>query len=85
MKIERLSILRLCAVCWLLILALAFVTLWPKAGVQAASLRRFEVIGDGPPSVASYPAQPKYGIGIRSAFGPYTGRGSLTPRKFVGF
>jgi hypothetical protein len=29
--------------------------------------------------------QPKYGIGIRSAFGPYTGRGSLTPRKFVGF
>lgn len=29
--------------------------------------------------------QPKYGIGIRSAFGPYTGSGVLTPRKFVGF
>jgi hypothetical protein len=29
--------------------------------------------------------QPKYGIGIRSAFGPYTGSGILTPRKFVGF
>ena len=26
--------------------------------------------------------QPKFGIGIRSAFGPYTGRGVLTPRKF---
>lgn len=29
--------------------------------------------------------QPKYGVGIRSAFGPFTGRGVLTPRKFVGF
>lgn len=29
--------------------------------------------------------QPKYGIGIRSAFGPFTGRGVLTPQKFVGF
>ena len=29
--------------------------------------------------------QPRYGIGIRSAFGPYTGAGVLTPRKFVGF
>lgn len=29
--------------------------------------------------------QPKFGIGIRSAFGPYTGAGVLTPRKFVGF
>jgi hypothetical protein len=29
--------------------------------------------------------QPKYGIGIRSAFGPYTGAGVLTPAKFVGF
>jgi len=28
--------------------------------------------------------QPRYGIGIRSAFGPYAGRGVLTPRKFVG-
>lgn len=28
--------------------------------------------------------QPKYGIGIRSAFGPYTGAGVLSPRKFVG-
>jgi len=28
--------------------------------------------------------QPKYGIGIRSAFGPYVGRGQLSPRKFVG-
>lgn len=28
--------------------------------------------------------QPKYGIGIRSAFGPYTGRGTLTPKKFLG-
>jgi len=29
--------------------------------------------------------QPKFGIGIRSAFGPYTGAGILTPAKFVGF
>jgi hypothetical protein len=29
--------------------------------------------------------QPRYGVGIRSAFGPYTGRGTLSPRKFVGF
>jgi len=29
--------------------------------------------------------QPRYGIGIRSAFGPFVGRGVLTPRKFVGF
>lgn len=28
--------------------------------------------------------QPKYGMGIRSSFGPYTGRGVLSPRKFVG-
>jgi hypothetical protein len=28
--------------------------------------------------------QPRFGIGIRSAFGPYTGRGVLTPRKFIG-
>jgi hypothetical protein len=28
--------------------------------------------------------QPKYGTGIRSAFGPYAGRGVLSPRKFVG-
>jgi len=29
--------------------------------------------------------QPRFGVGIRSAFGPYAGRGVLTPRKFVGF
>lgn len=29
--------------------------------------------------------QPKYGMGIRSAFGPHTSAGSLTPRKFIGF
>jgi hypothetical protein len=29
--------------------------------------------------------QPRFGMGIRSAFGPYTGRGQLTPAKFVGF
>jgi hypothetical protein len=29
--------------------------------------------------------QPRYGIGIRSSFGPYTGAGILTPQKFVGF
>lgn len=29
--------------------------------------------------------QPKYGTGIRSSFGPHTGRGVLSPRKFVGF
>lgn len=29
--------------------------------------------------------QPKFGTGIRSAFGPYAGRGVLSPRKFVGF
>ena len=28
--------------------------------------------------------QPRYGMGIRSAFGPYSGRGVLSPRKFVG-
>jgi hypothetical protein len=28
--------------------------------------------------------QPKYGMGIRSAFGPYVGKGVLSPRKFVG-
>ena len=27
--------------------------------------------------------QPKYGIGIRSAFGPHTGRGVLSPRAFI--
>jgi hypothetical protein len=29
--------------------------------------------------------QPKFGIGIRSSFGPYVGAGVLSPRKFVGF
>lgn len=29
--------------------------------------------------------QPRYGVGIRSSFGPYAGRGQLTPQKFVGF
>jgi len=29
--------------------------------------------------------QPKYGMGVRSSFGPYAGRGQLTPAKFVGF
>jgi hypothetical protein len=29
--------------------------------------------------------QPRFGVGIRSAFGPFAGRGQLTPRKFVGF
>ena len=28
--------------------------------------------------------QPRYGMGIRSAFGPYSGRGVLSPRKFLG-
>jgi len=28
--------------------------------------------------------QPKYGVGIRSSFGPHVGRGVLTPRKFIG-
>lgn len=28
--------------------------------------------------------QPRYGIGIRSSFGPSTGRGTLTPSKFIG-
>lgn len=27
--------------------------------------------------------QPRFGVGIRSAFGPYAGRGQLTPSKFV--
>ena len=27
---------------------------------------------------------PKYGTGIRSSFGPFTGRGVLTPSKFMG-
>lgn len=29
--------------------------------------------------------QPRFGVGIRSAFGPYVGSGVLSPRKFVGF
>ncbi len=29
--------------------------------------------------------QPKYGIGIRSAFGPFVGRGVLSPRNFLVF
>lgn len=29
--------------------------------------------------------QPRFGVGIRSAFGPFVGKGVLTPRKFVGF
>jgi hypothetical protein len=29
--------------------------------------------------------QPRFGMGIRSAFGPFVGRGVLSPRKFVGF
>lgn len=29
--------------------------------------------------------QPRYGIGIRSSFGPYVGSGVLSPQKFVGF
>ena len=29
--------------------------------------------------------QPRFGIGIRSSFGPYVGRGVLSPRKFIGF
>lgn len=29
--------------------------------------------------------QPRFGIGIRSSFGPYAGRGVLTPQKFIGF
>lgn len=29
--------------------------------------------------------QPRFGMGIRSAFGPFTGRGVLTPAKFIGF
>ena len=28
-------------------------------------------------------SQPKYGIGIRSAFGPHVGRGVLSPRNFI--
>lgn len=27
--------------------------------------------------------QPKYGVGIRSSFGPYVGKGVLSPRKFI--
>ena len=29
--------------------------------------------------------QPKFGTGIRSSFGPYTSKGVLSPRKFMGF
>jgi len=29
--------------------------------------------------------QPRFGTGIRSAFGPYVGRGAMSPRKFVSF
>jgi hypothetical protein len=27
--------------------------------------------------------QPRFGIGVRSAFGPYVGRGVLSPRSFI--
>jgi hypothetical protein len=29
--------------------------------------------------------QPRFGLGVRSSFGPFSARGQLTPRKFVGF
>jgi hypothetical protein len=29
--------------------------------------------------------QPRFGTGIRSAFGPYSGAGVLTPKKFTSF
>jgi hypothetical protein len=29
--------------------------------------------------------QPKFGMGIRSSFGPFVGRGVLSPQKFIGF
>jgi hypothetical protein len=29
--------------------------------------------------------QPRYGVGIRSSFGPYSSGGALTPQKFIGF
>lgn len=29
--------------------------------------------------------QPRFGVGIRSSFGPFLGAGKLSPRKFVGF
>jgi len=29
--------------------------------------------------------QPKFGIGIRSSFGPFVGQGVLSPQKFIGF
>ncbi len=29
--------------------------------------------------------QPRFGTGIRSSFGPYSGSGILSPKKFVGF
>jgi len=29
--------------------------------------------------------QPRFGIGIRSSFGPYVGSGVLSPQKFIGF
>jgi hypothetical protein len=28
--------------------------------------------------------QSRYGLGIRSSFGPSVGRGALTPRRFLG-
>jgi len=30
-------------------------------------------------------SQPRFGRGVRSAFGPYVGRGVLSPRNFIGF
>jgi hypothetical protein len=29
--------------------------------------------------------QSRYGVGVRSSFGPITGHGTLTPRKYLGF
>jgi hypothetical protein len=29
--------------------------------------------------------QSRYGVGVRSSFGPITGEGQMTPRKYLGF
>jgi hypothetical protein len=57
-------------------------------GAQQAASEHFQTQLEKGKATVNYikgVQQPKFGTGIRSAFGPYAGRGVLSPRKFVGF
>lgn len=56
-------------------------------GLYSAAAEQFEKQIEKAKATVNYVRglqQPKYGTGIRSAFGPYVGRGVLSPRKFMG-